>query len=90
MRGELTTDLAKTCGEINSLAANVRALKASAESAFVRGEKTMDEHEGRLGKVERKIWWASGVAAGAASAITGAISFVVTYIKLKGGGGHGG
>ena len=90
LRGEVTTDLAKACGEINSLTVNMKALKASADAAFVRGEKTMDEHDDRLDKVEKKIWWASGAAAGAASAITGAITFIVTYVKVKGGGGHGG
>ena len=72
LRGELTT-------EISSLAEIVKALRASSAAAFFRGEKIMASHDDRIGKVEKKIWWASG----AASAITAVITFVITYLKTK-------
>ena len=86
----IAVELEKLRGEVHSLGEIVKASMASTETAFGRGEKIMDEHDDRLDKVEKKIWWASGAAAGAASAITGAITFIVTYMKIKGGGGHGG
>jgi hypothetical protein len=86
----IAVELENLRGEVRALSEIVKALRASADESFNRGEKIMDEHDDRLDKVEKKIWWASGAAAGAASAITGAITFIVTYLKVKGGGGHGG
>ena len=76
MRGEVRAEFA-------SLTEIVRALQASSEAAFDRGEKTMDDHNGRIQKLERKIWFVSG----AASAISASITAFVSRIS---GGGHGG
>src|SRR3990167_3088454 len=80
----IAVELANLSGEVHALCENVRSLKASTESAFVRGEKLMDSHDNRIGRVERKVWFASGVAATLSAAATALLT------KLFGGGSsHG-
>jgi hypothetical protein len=76
LRGELGS-------ELKALAENVKALKASSEIAFMRGEKIMDEHDDRIGRVERKIWFASGMAAAMSAAATAFLT------KIFGGDSNG-
>lgn len=76
LRGEVV-------GELKALTENVKALKACSESAFTRGEKTMEEHDGRIGAVEKKVWFASGAAAALSAAATSLLTKIF-------GGGHGG
>ena len=79
----IAVELANLRGEVHALGENVKALKASTESAFKRGEKTMDEHNTRIGKVENKVWFASGVAATLSAAVTSLLTKIF-------GGGHSG
>lgn len=78
----LAVEIANLRGEILALTQNVRALKASADAAFGRGERTMEMHGGRIEKLEKKVWWATG----AASAISGA--FAAIAAKFFGGGAN--
>ncbi len=79
----IAVELANLRGEVHALGENVKALKACSESAFRRGEKTMDEHNERIVRVERKVWFASGVAATLSAAATSLLT------KLFGGGHSG-
>lgn len=76
LRGELGAD-------VRALTENVKALKASQEAAFARGEKKMEKHDTRITAVERKVWFASGVAATISAAIT-------AFLTKTFGGGHSG
>ncbi len=67
--------------EFASLTEIVKALQASSEAAFERGERVMGDHGDRIQKLERKIWFTSG----AASAISASITAFVSRIF---GGGH--
>ena len=79
----IAVELANLRGEVQALGENVKALKACSEAAFHRGEKMMDHHDDRIGRVERKVWFASGVAATLSAAITAFITKIF-------GGGHSG
>lgn len=79
----IAVELANLRGEVHALCEIVRALRASTEAAFERGEKIMDEHDKRIGKVESKVWFASGVAATLSAAVTSLLTKMF-------GGGHGG
>ena len=79
----IAVELEKLRGEVHALGEIVKALMASTEAAFIRGEKIMDEHNDRIGKVERKVWFASGVAATLSAAIT-------AFLTKTFGGGHSG
>ncbi len=79
----IAVELANLRGEVHALSEIVKALRASSDAAFRRGEKTMENHDDRIGKVERKMWFASGAAA--------AISATATSLLTKiFGGGHSG
>lgn len=79
LRGQVT-------GELKALTEVVKALKASNESAFARGEATMKDHDERIGAVEKKIWWVSGAVA----AVTAIITAIVTNIESLFHGGKSG
>lgn len=79
----IAVELASLRGEVHALGEVVKALKASTESAFARGEKIMDNHDDRITKVERKVWFASGASA----ALSAAATSIITRIF---GGGHSG
>lgn len=86
----IAVELEKLRGEMHSLGEIVKASMASTEAAFERGEKVMEDLDIRTDKIEKKIWWVSGAAAGAASVITGALTYGIAFLKMKNGGGHGG
>src|SRR3970040_1627157 len=79
----IAVELEKLRGEVMALTEIVRGLRASTESAFTRGEKIMDNHDDRIGKVERKVWFASGATAAISAAATSLLT------RIFGGGGHG-
>ncbi len=79
----IAVELERLRGEVGALTEIVKALRATTEAAFKRGEKIMDNHDERIGKVERKVWFASGATAAISAACTSLL------IKLF-GGGHGG
>ena len=83
MTCSIAVELERLRGEVHSLKEIIRALKASTEAAFLRGEKIMDDHHDRIGKVEKKVWFASGATAAISAAATSLLT------KLF-GGGHGG
>ena len=79
----IAVELANLRGELYAFGENLKALKACSEAAFHRGEKMMDDHNDRISKVERKVWFASGVAATLSAAVTSLLTKIF-------GGGHSG
>ena len=79
----IAVELEKLRGEVHALGEVVKASMASTEAAFLRGEKIMDDHDRRIGKVESKVWFASGATA----AISAAATSLLTRLF---GGGHSG
>ena len=83
MTCSIAVELANLRGDVHALEEIIKALRASTEAAFQRGEKMMDNHEDRIGRVEKKVWFASGVAATLSAAVTSLLTKMF-------GGGHSG
>lgn len=88
---EVALKLEEIKGEINSQLSRgeqiMKSLKASQEAAFDRFERVFDKQDQRIGAVERKVWYASGVAAGVSAACTAILSNLKALLHWGGSGG---
>lgn len=83
---EVALNLEKIYGDIRSELSTgteiMKSLKAQQEVFCDRFEKILEKQDERIRVVEKKVWYASG----GVSAITAAITAVITKVM----GGHGG
>jgi hypothetical protein len=68
------------CAQLSAGTEIMRSLKASQEEGFERLERLLEKQDQRITSVEKRVWWASG----AASTVSAAVTFIMTYLKFKG------